>query len=88
MYTITQVEVHKLEGAYLIAGGKLGKGGDEIETIISNFGNEDVILDLDSDEGGMFGSSVVDTNKNNNLQSINENKNKNEFKDFERNKNY
>ena len=47
-----------------------------------------MILDLDSDEGRMFGSSFVDTKKNNQLQSINQNENKNEFKDFERNKNY
>jgi hypothetical protein len=87
MYTITKVEVEKLEGAYVMAGGNSGKGRDEVETIISNFGNEDVILDLDSDDGGMFGSSVVEANKNKNTkENFNENENKNNFNEYEKNR--
>jgi hypothetical protein len=77
--------VQKLEGAYVMAGGNSGKGRDEVETIISNFGNEDVVLDLDSDDGGMFGSSVVEANKNKNTKkNFNENEDNNNFNEYEK----
>ncbi len=49
MYSINGAEVKRLEREKIIGGGELNR--NEVETVISNFGGEEIMVDLDSEMG-------------------------------------
>ena len=70
MYSINKAEVQKLQREKMLGTGDVGR--NEVETVISNFGGEEIMVDLDSelsDQG----------------QYYNDNKNGNQMKKYANN---